>query len=792
MLAFGPFRFENMWLKEEGFKELLRGWWQGFNCSGSYSFVLSEKLKALKVKLKNWNKEVFGKVGVNLRMALGRVSFWDDQERQRTLNEQELEARKEAKEEFKKWAIMEEISWRQKSRQIWLKEGDKNMGFFHKMANSNSRRNCLKKIKDLLLDPGGWHPSMSSLEFDSIGREEAARLEEMFSLEEVYLALSELNGDKAPGPDGFPIAFWHPKKGGAEDLRDYRPISLVGGLYKILAKVLANRLKKVVSKVVSSAQNAFVEGRQILDAALIANEAIDSMLKGDEAGVLCKLDLEKAYDHFNWDFLMLVMQKMGFGEKWAGWIRWCISTASFLVLINGSSAGFFQSTRRLRQGDPISPYLFVLGMEALSCLINKAVRGGFLSGCRLRGRGGNGIQVSHLLFADDTLVFCKDSQDQMAVLSWLLMWFEAISGLNINLEKSEILPVGSVENAEVLASELGCKVGSLPSTYLGLPLGAPHKSVVVWDGVEERMRKRLALWKRQFISKGGRLTLIRSTLASMPIYLMSLMRIPRVVRLRLEKIQRDFLWGGGALEKRPHLVNWDVRFAVERDSLWKLVISSKYGEEEGGWISCEVREGYGVGLWKEIRKEGVLLFKNASFTVGDDAWVEDCWDYMGDAGGWNPCFSRSFNDWELEAVASLLSVLQGKRLNVGMEDRVVWNASKNGSFSVKSLYNTLDSGGAVPFPWRIIWSPCVPTKVGFFAWEASWGKVLTQDHLKRRGWSLANRCFLCCDDEETINHILIHCPRRRCCGILCLRCLGLIGFFSSQLKTLSLAGPIPL
>ena len=206
----------------------------------------------------------------------------------------------------------------------------------------------------------------------------------------------------------------------------------------------------------SPTQNAFVEGRQILDAALTANEAIDSPLKGDEAGVLCKLDLEKAYDHINWDFLLIVMQKMGFGEKWAGWIRWCISTASFLVLINGSPTGFFQSTRGLRQGDPISPYLFVLGMEALSCLINKAVRGGFLTGCRLRGRGGSGIQVSHLLFADDTVVFCEDSQEQMAILSWLLMWFEAISGLSINLNKIEILLVGRVENAEVLASELGC------------------------------------------------------------------------------------------------------------------------------------------------------------------------------------------------------------------------------------------------------------------------------------------------------------------------------------------------
>ena len=283
------------------------------------------------------------------------MSYWDNQERLRVLNEQELEARKEAREDFKKWALMEEILWRQKSRETWLKEDDKNTGFFHKMANSNRRRNCLKKIKvngtwlsedhdiqrgvvrafqNLLSDPGGWCPCLNSLEFDSIGVEEAARLEEMFSVEEVSSALSELNGDKALGPDGFSLAFWQfcwdfvkdeimsffkdffergklirslnttflvliPKKGEAEDLSDFRPISLVGGLYKVLAKVLANRLKKVARKVVSSTQNAFIEGRQILDAALIANEVIGSLLKRKESGVLCKLDLEKAYDRIN-------------------------------------------------------------------------------------------------------------------------------------------------------------------------------------------------------------------------------------------------------------------------------------------------------------------------------------------------------------------------------------------------------------------------------------------------------------------------------------------------------------
>ena len=135
------------------------------------------------------------------------------------------------------------------------------------------------------------------------------------------------------------------------------------------------------------------------------------------------------------------------------------------------------------------------------------------------------------------------------------MWFEAYSGLKINLSKSEIIPMGKVDNVEMLASELGCGVGSLPTTYLGLPLGAPHRAMGVWDTIEERFRKRLASWKRQYISKGGKLTLIRSTLSSLPIYFLSLYRMPKLVRSRLEKIQRDFLWGGSNLEWKPHLVN---------------------------------------------------------------------------------------------------------------------------------------------------------------------------------------------------------------------------------------------
>ena len=204
------------------------------------------------------------------------------------------------------------------------------------------------------------------------------------------------------------------------------------------------------------------------------------------------------------------------------------------------------------------------------------------------------------------------------------MWFEALSGLRINQNKSEILPICSVDNVQELAVELGCGIRSFPTSYLGFPLRAKHKAVGVWDMMEDRFKKMLASWKSQYISKGGKLMLIQSTLSCLPIYCLSLFRMPVSIGTRLEKIQREFLWSGGSLEKKPHLVNWKTvctekkkgglgmgrfsilnkallykwcwRFANERDSLWRKVISNKFGEGYGGWCSGNIRGGFGVGL----------------------------------------------------------------------------------------------------------------------------------------------------------------------------------------------------
>jgi len=169
-----------------------------------------------------------------------------------------------------------------------------------------------------------------------------------------------------------------PKVVGAKDINKFRPISLVGSVYKILAKVLATRLRGVVDKVVSPSQHAFVQGRHITDASLIANECIDHCLRTNHLGILCKLDIEKAYDHVSWEFVMVILEKMGFPSKWRSWIFFCISTVRFSVLINGESSGFFSSSRGLRQGDPLSRLLFILVMEALNRLVYKACELGLL------------------------------------------------------------------------------------------------------------------------------------------------------------------------------------------------------------------------------------------------------------------------------------------------------------------------------------------------------------------------------------------------------------------------------
>ena len=256
----------------------------------------------------------------------------------------------------------------------------------------------------------------------------------------------------------------------------------MGGLYKTIAKVLANRLKRVLDKVISKTQSAFIKGRQILDPIFIANESLDGRRRSEEPGILCKMDVEKVDDHVNWDFLLYMLKRCGFGAKWCSWISFCISTVRFSVLVNGSPEGFFDSSRGPQQGDPLSPLLFVFVMEALSSMLSTGINDGLSEGFKV-GK----VTVSHLLFANDTLIFCKACPNQLAYLRGIFLLFEAASGLKVNLAKSVLIPVGNIQQVDYLASILGCEVASLLIKYLGLPLGAPNNATHIWDGILEKM-----------------------------------------------------------------------------------------------------------------------------------------------------------------------------------------------------------------------------------------------------------------------------------------------------------------
>jgi len=201
-----------------------------------------------------------------------------------------------------------------------------------------------------------------------------------------------------------------PKKKSAVDIADFRPISMVGSIYKVIAKVLSRRLKEVMPVLIGQAQTAFMTGRQILDGALIANEVVSWLKKHKKGGTLLKLDFQKAYDTIDWDNLDTVMKEMGFPEEWRKWIKACVSTATLSILVNGVPSKPFRMGHGLRRGDPMSPFLFVMMAEVLNRMLSKAAALGFFQGLCV---GSGSTTITHLQFADDTLIFCEPNIEQL-------------------------------------------------------------------------------------------------------------------------------------------------------------------------------------------------------------------------------------------------------------------------------------------------------------------------------------------------------------------------------------------
>ncbi|CAL8998321.1 unnamed protein product, partial [Prunus brigantina] len=369
----------------------------------------------------NWNKEVFGDLVFAKKEAEARIAALDLMEGQGRLDNILRKEREDLYLPVSDLVHKEEVKWRQRGKIQWARDGDSNTKFFHRIASGRRKRNFIQKLEvegsGVVVSEGeieleiinfvknlyssnaevGW--CLEGLTWSAISVEEAEWLERPFE-EEFKRAVFDCGTDKLPGPDGFSMLLFQScwdivkedlmkvmvdffncgiinaitnetficlfaKKKEFIKVSDFRPISLVTSLYKMLSKVLASRLREVLGSTISSYQGAFVRGRQILDAALIANEVVEESRRLNKSGMVFKIDFEKAYDHVEWRFIDEVMIREGFGERWRRWIRGCLETANFSVMINGRPRGKFSASRGLRQGDPLSPFVFTLVIDVL-------------------------------------------------------------------------------------------------------------------------------------------------------------------------------------------------------------------------------------------------------------------------------------------------------------------------------------------------------------------------------------------------------------------------------------------
>lgn len=322
-----------------------------------------------------------------------------------------------------------------------------------------------------------------------------------------------------------------PKVKEANSIRQYRPICLLNVDFKGFTKTLNNRLVPLAKEVIGTDQTGFIKGRNILEGVVILHEVIHELRSKKKKGLILKIDFEKAYDKVHWDFLEEVMRGKGFPEEWITWAMQTVVDGKVCININGQRSHYFKTFKGLRQGDPLSPLLFNIVADALSALLDKAIAKSHITGVLTELIPGG---ISHIQYADDTVIMVDGSYKSIVNLKLLLYCFEWLSGLKINFHKSEVFVFGfSQPETEEMANMLNCKLGTLP-------ISDRHLGAMAFSDTYDKMRKRLDPWKGKNLTSGGRLILSNSCLSSLPMYTMGFYRIPANGHEKMDSIRSNF------------------------------------------------------------------------------------------------------------------------------------------------------------------------------------------------------------------------------------------------------------
>eukprot|EP00253_Pinus_taeda_P011126 PITA_11126 len=591
--------------------------------------------------------------------------------------------------------------------------------------------------------------------------------------------MSQLKKGKAPGLDGFTTTFFQtfweliklevwqvvevralhwllpslnstfialiPKEQESNTLEKFRPIALCNVIYKVISKVIANRLKPLLPLLISPEKSGYVKGRQILDGIILSHEIIHSLKHSKQACMILKLDLSKAFDKLSWTYIQKMLNAFGFSPMWTRWIMSLITSSFFSILVNGIPSWPFSPSRGIKQGDLLSPFLFVLMAEGLGRHNNSHQ----LKGLYIH----NSPTITHQQFVDDNMLFGYPSVQEASHFESLLNDFSEASGTNISNSKSQIFffhtpPV--VKHA--VAWILGFPIATLPSKYLGALLISSAIKHPSWRILIEKLESRLNLWTYRTLNMASRVVLIKAVLQAMTLYLFSILAAPKWVLKRIRDLQRGFLWGNSTTNRKWALVKWTT--------------------------VCTPKEKGGIGLRDPNHSNAIM---SAKIWWQWLSFPEKPW-----ASIWTTKYANHRPQEELI------------KFTPNVKGSLIWNAAKQHfqliqqhSFweriwkrnFAKGALDTLKAGTFcdgvtspkvhLPLPrptklcaqtqppdpiWSKIWGLGSWPKVSFFLWLVGHQRILTWDKLRRRDYDGPSIYVNCKSQEETIHHLLDACP----------------------------------
>ncbi|XP_027156179.1 uncharacterized protein LOC113756908 [Coffea eugenioides] len=811
-----PFRFLNVWTSNGSLLDVIRTAWQ-WECQGSPMKILWTKLLSTRRAIQEWNKHTFGNIFDASREAEAAV--------RRTEARLETEGSDDAQVELHRaqaWLnnalSVEEHYWKQKRR---------TQGIIHRIKDANGvwlesdeeiANEAVSYFSDLFSEPAGNAEDLLQVIPTCVTAEESARLEADPTMEEVKRVIFAIDGESAAGPDGFTSRFfsfaWEvigpevfnailsffcgaviprfftstsiiliPKGPNLQDFSKFRPISLCTFFNKVLSKILADRLASLLPCLVSHQQTGFVKRRNITENYLLTQELVSGIRKASRGGnAALKLDMSKAYDRVSWLFLINVLRRFGFGERFIDMVWRLISNVRFSVIINGASYGFFQSRRGLRQGDPLSPALFVLGAEVLSRALNNVVaQAGFMGfkvplGCS---------PVTHLAFADDVLIFTNRSARALRNIIRVLELYQSSSGQQVNGQKSGyvVQPSTPIARWRTIERITGFPQLQSPIRYLGFPLYLGRSKASDFGEVSHAVLGRILSWKSKLLFQGGKLVLIKHVLSSIPLHLLSAAVLPASVFSMIEKVCSNFLWGSSEGGPRYHWIRWDqLCFPTEEggvgfrqlrdvytafslklwwkfrrgDSLWAKFLLAKYCRHSH---PCQVEYTAGASaIWKRLTNVSRHAELSMRWLVNSgtcDFWYDN---WLGSGALFHRVPVRdtlTFKDFLVDGRWSslllarhfptdIMDLILQQPPPVGERpDELVWMPSASGQFSLSSAFQEVRQVRSASWIFSHIWHRQLPLKVSFFMLRLLLQRLPLNDALGRFGVQLPSKCFCC-------------------------------------------------